>query len=82
MCSWSEAELCVDALRPLEGAQRLIQPAVATAHGSVAPPLAVQDTTARPHVLCDQERLQTHKHVFWNNFIKTSNEPIETVYVP
>lgn len=53
------AELCVDALCPLKGTQRFIQPAIAATHRSVAPPLAVQHTTTRPHVLCDQEGLQT-----------------------
>lgn len=78
MCPWSGAELCVDALHPLEGTQRFIQPAVAATHGSAGPLLAVQDTTARPHVLCDQERLQTHKRIFWNNSIKTNGNTFPT----
>lgn len=54
----------IDALSSLEGTQGLVQSTVAATHSSVAPPLAVQDTTTWPHVLSDQERLNTQKKSF------------------
>lgn len=75
----SEAEPRVDAPGPLERTRRFIQPAVAAAHGSVAPPLAVQDTTTRPHVVGDQERLQ-HTDTGSGITDPAGKQPMETCF--
>ena len=78
-------ELRVEALRTLEGTMRLVEAAVGAAHGPVAPPLAVQETAARPHVLCDEEGLwksdtrDTREiNVMWKRECRTRSSKLET----